>query len=894
MSEQTVTRKKRRLGWLEWGFYLVAIGCVTAYGIQWYVHRTAKQAGQPSGEVLAELEPADRIPLEHGAAEGCNVLLITMDTTRADHLGCYGHQGVQTPVLDSLAKRGVLFANAFTPSPSTLPGHSSILTGLYPYHHGARANGTFHANSECTTLAEILRQAGYSTAAVISAYVLDARFGLDQGFDFYNDDLTVGVKYAQTSFRERPAPLTNEAALRWLDGTKKRPFFLWVHYFDPHAPYLPPEPFRSQYAESPYDGEIAFLDSQIGQLIAGLEQRGVADNTLIVVAADHGEGLGEHGEHTHSLLIYDSTLHTPLIVIPPKASLGKVVERQVSNVDITPTIVDLLGIETDVSFDGTSLVLGPEAHPENIYAETIATLVLHGWSPLFAVRQQDSKYIHAPTAELYDLGNDPKELTNLFGKRPEQVATLSQELDQHVGEDLFGADALAQMVNMDDETARKLGALGYVGSVTDDQLDAEGASRFDPKEMVPHFERVQNAQNMMYAGKLKEGLEELEACLTEVPDDVWCLRILTATYLEKGDMDRAEELARHALELEKNEPSIYLQLSQVSLARRNPQEAEQYLQQALTVDPQFAPAYVALGTLSGKTKGTEEALEFYQQAIEMDPGTTGPAAYNAMGTMYFVRAEFEEAREAYNKGLEIDPLNGAAHSGLAAILIEEDKLQEAEDELNIAVRFMPNDLRVLSTLAALRNKRGEYEEGLQLARRALEVNGQFPQALNSLGSALLNTGDLPGAREAFEKVLEVTPRFVPTIINLGQVYLAERREEKAVEMYERALELNPKQPIALFNIGTYKMSRGRPAEAIEFYRKAIDANPDYALAHQHLGVLLLRNNDAEAALTHLQRSLELDPNLTERERISGIVEKLRAAAEGGAEPAAIESTMLEP
>lgn len=885
-NDETPRPSKRYLRWIEWGLYAVAAACLLVFAVQWYRYRQASQPLEPTGKVLAELESRDRIPRERGSAADCNVLVITMDTTRADYLGCYGHPGVQTPVIDQLARQGVLFANAFTPSPSTLPGHCSIFTGLYPYHHGARANGTFHLGPQNTTLAEILKGNGYRTAAFIAAYVLNGRFGLDQGFDLYDDDLSKGVQYSDHSFRERPAQYVNDAALNWLQTVKDERFFAWIHYFDPHAPYIPPEPFRTSYAENLYAGEIAYTDLEIGRLLKGLNDLGVLENTLIVLAADHGEGLGEHAEATHSLLIYDSTLHTPLIfVLPGNQSIGAVVERQVSNVDIVPTILDLLAIDAGASFDGVCLLGGPETHDRSIYVETISTLVLHGWSPLFGIRQQNAKYIHAPRPELYDLGDDPKETNNVLKERPEQAVVLAGILDQHVGDDLYGADALAQMVTMDPETKRKMEALGYVGTVRGQAVDPRIAAMRDPKDMVPHWERSERAINNMAVGKFRQGLSELEACIEVVPDDVWTLRLLAAAYLEAGEVDRAEAMALRALELEKNEPGVYVLLGRVSAARRQVEVAEGHYRQALQVDPRFAHAYVALGALYAQAAGPEKALEYFQQAIEMDPGTAGPPAHNAIGYMHFGRLDLGPAREAFRKALEIDELNGNAHNGLASVLIAEGELAEAEEELKIAVRFLPNDVRVLSTLAGLHNKRQEYQQAIGLARRALDVNADYIPALNSLGSALRGIGDLDRAVEAFEKALDRDPSYVPCIINLAQVYRTQDREEKAAELYDRALQINPNQPMALFNLGTYKVTRSRYEEALDLYRRALAVDPDYALAHRQLGWLLLTRGETQQALMHLERSLELEPDQQDRERLLTVVETLRELPEGTTQPA---------
>ena len=859
---------KQHRRWTEWALFAVAAVCLGVYGVQWYRHRTQQSSDLITGQVRNDLPAGDRIPLEPGSAQGMNVLVITMDTTRADHLGCYGNRGIRTPVIDTLASNGVLFANAFTPSPSTLPGHSSIFTGLYPYHHGARANGTFHVQPEQTTLAEMLKGNGYATAAFIAAYVLDERFGLGQGFDVYDDDLTQGVQYSDHSFRERPGQFITDSALEWIGTVKEQPFFAWTHYFDPHAPYLPPEPFRSQYAERLYDGEIAYVDFEIGRLLAGLAELGVLDNTMLVLAGDHGEGLGEHGEQTHSLLIYDATLHTPLIfTLPQLRSSGKVVDRQVCNVDIVPTVLDLLGIGATTAVDGVSLCRGPEARSAGIFIESLSPRVLHGWSPLFGIRTQDAKYIHAPRPEYYDLKRDPKELDNQLASHPEQVAKLAKELEGHIGKDLYGERALAQMVEMDEETTRKLAALGYI--------ETGGDSLLDPKDMVPHWERIQAAEHGMAAGHFQEAIDEWEACLKEVPEDVWTLRLLSSAYIQKGNLDRAEELVERALALEKNEPGIYLMKGRIAQGRGRMGQAEEWFDQALKVDPKHAGVYVAKGSLYARLRMIDKAVECFEKAIEMDPGSTGPMAYNAMGRMRLDQMEFDQARDAFKKALELDALNGDAHNGLATILIEEDRLEEAEAELQMALRYIPNNMQVLATLAGLHNKRGDYQQGIALARRALSVNDRLPQALNNLGSALRNTGDLSGAANAFETALADHPNYVPSIINLAQVYLAMHQEEKMAELYQRALEINPTQPIALCNLGTYKVSRGRLEEGRELFQRAVEAAPDYALAHTHLGMLLLNEEQNAEALHHLERSLELDPDQPEHQRIEELVRAMR-------------------
>lgn len=862
--------------WLERLLGLLAVALLGAYTLRWAQH-LSQRPGQP-GQIAPGFKPVEAIPLEHGALSGCSTLLITLDTTRADRLGCYGHSGARTPVLDGLARRGVLFANAFTASPSTLPGHCSIHTGLYPYNHGARANGTFRLAPEQTTLAEVFQTAGYATAGFVSAYVLDSRFGLDQGFDLYDDDLRKGVRYGDASFRERPAAYTLEQALTFIETPRDAAFFVWVHLFDPHAPYLPPEPFRSEFARNPYDGEIASVDAELGQFLDRLDAGGLLENTLIVVAADHGEGLGEHGEYTHSLLLYDSTLHTPLIFVPPRrssAKFGSVVTQQVSNVDIAPTILSLVGLTSTTAFDG-ELLNAEQTRPEEIYAETISTLVLHGWSPLFGLRSAQGKYIHAPKPEFYDLRRDPRELNNLLADRTQDVARYSQALERHIAGDRLGARALAQMTEMDAETARRLAALGYAGLAPATEIDATSAAGLNPRDMVPHFERVQAAQHLLATGRINDAIPEFEACLKTAPEDVWALRLLSAAYYDKGMLDQAEATLGRALQLETGEPGIYLALGQIALARQDVAAAEQRLRKALEVDPQYAPAFVTMGNLAAQRGALAEAQELYQRAANLDPGSTGPFAYNALAAMHYARGDISGARSAYAKSLVIDPLDGAAHAGLALLLLDEGKLDQAEELLLVARRYLPNDARVLATLAGIENQRGASEKALELANAALAIRPTHEQALNAQGAARLRLGDLGGAMASFEQALTTLPNYVPCILNLGQTLLAERREELALQMFERAVRINPGLAIAHFNIAAYYAQRGRLGEAESAYRRAVTIDPRYAIAHQHLGMLCYLQGRHSEALSHLEQSLALDEGLSERERVQEVVAQLRA------------------
>jgi arylsulfatase A-like enzyme len=466
-----------------------------------------------------------------GDMAGFDVLLVTLDTVRRDHLGCYGHQRARTPRIDALAADGALFEHAVTPVPCTLPAHCSLLTGLDPPRHAVRTNGEFRLGGEFVTLGEILRARGYATAAFVATYVLEAQFGLAQGFDHYDDTLP-GRETRQAVARR--AEHVTDAALAWLaehaERRPEQPYFAWIHYFDAHQPYEPPAGFAAEFADSPYDGEIAYIDEQLGRLLNDLEARGRKGRALIVLAADHGEGLGEHFESDHSRLIYDSTMRVPLIVSCPQlwGAPCRIDDVTVGLIDLMPTVLSLLGVEAPGALDGLDLTRAAIGRDRALYIETLAPLVHYGWSSLQGLRTVDAKYILAPTPELFDLGRDPGELCNLLepaggasptkpgaesgseaagvfpgGSARESNGALAAGLEARLAalmsrwppaeEALKGLEPLRRQVD------QKLAALGYVRGGLESVRAMSGeskaspaqpapAGRPDPKDILPIYE----------------------------------------------------------------------------------------------------------------------------------------------------------------------------------------------------------------------------------------------------------------------------------------------------------------------------------------------------------------------------------------------------------------------
>jgi len=589
-----------------------------------------------------------------GPAAGppANALLVTFDTTRADRIGCYGYDGAETPTLDALAAAGTLFERAWAPTPITLPSHATILTGLPPAAHGARNNGTYRLPPAATTIAEILDAEGFATGAFVSAFVLERRFGLAQGFERYGDDLTAGhVPASDLEIRSRPAERTVDEAIAWLDGVGERRFFLWLHLFDPHQPYRLEGDLAARFADRPYDGEIARADRELGRLLAALEARGLRDATAVVATADHGESLGEHGEDTHGLFLYDSTLRVPLIVSHPgSVPAGRRSTAAAGLVDLAPTLLDLLGLPPSPAMAGRSLLADPAAPPA-LLIETVLPAESYGWSPLSGLVAGDAKYIEAPEPELYDLRRDPAEATNLWRDADEASRRMARAHRAALAR-LEPLAASSRELGSEEELA--LRSLGYVFGGA-----RNGAPAPDPKRMVGFLEKLKQTAGLVAGGRFAEARAPAEELVGADPGSYDALWMLAEVERRTGRPERAEKLYRRAVEIDPDKGPALIGLGQIAKASGDLPAARDLFARA-TGDPTSFGAHLNLAVAELDAGSPERAAEVLEAAEPRFP-YLAKIPY-LLAAIYLRERRIDEARAAVARALELQPDDPSARA----------------------------------------------------------------------------------------------------------------------------------------------------------------------------------------------------------------------------------------
>lgn len=651
-----------------------------------------------------------------------NVLLITIDTLRPDRLGCYNSPYLKTPAIDSLAQKGVVFDRAFAHVPITLPSHASILLGLNPPTHGVRDNARFKVKPELTTLAEFLKSHGFSTGAFVGAFPLDSRFGLNQGFDCYDDSFPTQPVLPFT-YSERKAERVLAAASKWLEE-QKAPWFCWLHLWDPHAPYLPPEPYLSRFPKDPYSAEVAYVDDELNKLFSFLRDRNELEKTLVILTADHGESLGEHGELTHSYFVYNSTLWVPLIIASPGINSGRITDY-VSHVDLFPTICDLLSLPRPRLLEGVSLeplLRGKKRKPVPIYIESLDPYLNRGCAPIHGLIIEGKKFIALPLPELYDLSEDFSERNNLI---PGISAAPYQQKLKKIMARMPGTAEIPQALPVDQATLRRLQSLGYIVS-TQPQTKKTFGPEDDPKNFLPIQQNLEKAIILHDLGQKEEAIDLLKRVLADRPNFSSARIYLAHIYYSLGQTGEALGILAEAF-------------------KANP------------LDHSLASVY---GLFLVRERKYDEAINVLERAVELYQDDA--EAWDQLGIAYWRQENFEKAKEAYEKALAIDPNHALVLSNLGALYLSIyfqkknwsdleqsvayfEKATSLDPRLNLAFRGLGMSYKLA----------GQKEKAVDAWKKAIQADPADDFSHFNVGLTLFELGERAQALPYFEKYLEL-------------------------------------------------------------------------------------------------------------------------------------------
>jgi arylsulfatase A-like enzyme/Tfp pilus assembly protein PilF len=665
------------------------------------------------------------------AAGAPNLVLVTIDTLRADRVGAYGRAAARTATLDRLAREGILVEEAVVQVPQTRPSHASIFTGRNPYEHGLRDNFSPPLDKKLPLLTELLRAKGWATGAFIGAYPVSRDSGLDRGFQVFDDPFTGAAVAAREERSERRAAEVVDKALAWLEGVKARPFFLWVHVFDPHHPYEPPEPWRQRFAQDPYDGEVAYADAQLGRLLEWIDRSGLRDSTLVVATSDHGEGLGDHGEDEHMLFVYDSTLRVPLLLRwPGVLPAGARVRGQFRSVDLLPTLLGLLDVPappTSGASRAAELKQGSALPVNESYAEALYGQLHFGYAPLHALRADGWKYVDAPRPELYHVRDDSGEARNRLDDRSNVADAMRQRLRSY---DPGRAPAAAAAV--DPQAAERLAALGYVGG----GFFSGSASGADPKDKIVEFQAQQRAVTRALR-LFRDGRHE---------EVVRTLKPLT----EPTRTSDGQIVERHSFNV-----SLYLGRSLLAL-RRFP-EAVAPLRDAVALSPSSIMAHVHLVQALAGAGESSEALAAAEQGLEVAPRNAD--LHQMKGRLLLRRGDAAGARRALEHARALDPDNALVRVDLSGLYRTSGDLPRAMEEAETAVRLAPASPEALVARGLVRGARGDADGAAADFRSALKADADYPDALYFLAMVDLQAGRGAEASQGLERLLAREPRY---------------------------------------------------------------------------------------------------------------------------------------
>jgi arylsulfatase A-like enzyme/Tfp pilus assembly protein PilF len=633
-----------------------------------------------------------------------NVLLVTLDTVRADRIGAYGYKPAATPNLDRIAREGVRFADATTQAPLTAPAHAALLTGLYPTRLGVKDNASSPLPDSAQTLAESLEESGYRTGAFIGAFILDRPYGFAQGFDHF-DGTFEGFRPELKQQAQRIAEDVVSPAVAWIKAAPAgAPFFAWIHLYDAHLPYSAPAPYRAKFAARPYDGEIAYVDAQVGRLLAALSATGALDRTIVMAVGDHGESLGEHGEEDHGMFLYESVLRIPWLVRLPKAErAGIVVGEQVRAIDVTPTILELAGVQAKTNVDGVSVarVIRGQARrdPPPSYADAHFPQLHFGWSMLRSWRVGEWKYIDAPKPELYDLRTDRAEARNVLSERSNVAARMGGELESLWRG--FGAAADTAPPQPDPETLARLRSLGYVGIAAPSGSRARGA---DPKDKI--------AEVKLFRGLISRAIDDLSA----------------------GRNDAAIEKLKKAAGINDRAYDVHLLLGDAYRAKGAHEQALGEYDAAALLNPAIAAPHVFAAEVHVTQGAFDKALARLEAGAKVEPGSAEVASVR--GRVYERSGRTQDALAEYQRASALNPSDVPARARLVNVAMGLRRFDLAEPELRVLLERNHQPARTHFALGVIAEAKGDLKAATAEYKRALALEPGLKQAADALARVM--------------------------------------------------------------------------------------------------------------------------------------------------------------
>jgi arylsulfatase A-like enzyme/Flp pilus assembly protein TadD len=753
-----------------------------------------------------------------------NLLVITLDTTRADGIGAYGNQDTSTPTIDRLARNGIMFQNCYTAVPLTLPSHCSLFTGRYPMAHKVRNNGTYYLPEAETTLAEILKENGFHTFAFIASFTLSAKFGLNQGFDFYDETF----KQKQTIINyhdEIPADEITKKFAAWLEKNHEKKFFTWLHFFDAHSPYQLHSELDNKFSQSErmkYEGEIAYVDMHIGKIIRLLEAKKILAKTLIVIAGDHGEAFGEHKEFGHGIFCYEESLKVPLILYNPVLfAKSRKIDSRVNLVDVLPSLLHYLAITCPEKVQGKSfhnLAAGEkEMRRRDVYFESRFGMEANNWAPITGMIVDDYKYISLIEPELYELGQDAAERINLYKAKNILARKLDKQLRQCILDYSSAGKAGQRELSQDDFASLK--SLGYISSAS-----AKAKEMIDPKKGFDVYAQVELLKEKVKAGNYTQTQAELERIMVSNPG-VQLPNFFELEFTIKkstGKIAEACATLQKAITVFPDNESFKMILALELVSQNEHVRAQELCREILKKNPRFAAALILLGDISRNQNNRAEAVEFYRQALKIEPQNMPLQAI-----LSGLAKEMDDHQRDFPAAADskvTERIDAMAKTALA--LIADNRLDQARGVLEKILRLDPDNADALVNIGTVNYRSGEFALALKHYQRAIKINPAHALAFSNMGMvyfSLFQRGNdrsyLEPALRHFNKSIQLDPNLSDGYNGRGAVYLALNEAEKAIADFKKALQLKPELVDAYFNITYALLQVGRKKEAMDILER---------------------------------------------------------------------------